>query len=111
MPSYTIRQKITLQTSNKILGKRIKIIVSLKDDNEYIDRIIGPIISIYPIKNRGLKNQVLIFYLDQLRMRWILYEYKQIEIPKNINKDCYILKTSDEAIAEDSVPIKINLPK
>ena len=111
MPSYTIRQKITQQTSNKILGKRIKIIISLNDNNEYFDRIIGPIISVYPIKNRGQKNQVLIFYLDEFQMKWILYEYEQIEIPKNINKDCYILKTSDEAIAEDSVPIKINISK
>ena len=80
MPSYVVRNTISKPTASNILGKTIRISL-INSDNLYCN--IGPICEIFPIKNDKQKL-VLIFYLDDDVMKWILYSYKQLEIPKNI---------------------------
>lgn len=106
MPSYVVRDTITKQTSNKIIGKNIGLY--LYTDNNYLYDI-GPICSIYPMKNSKDK-QVLIFYLDDDKMNWVLYIYKQIEVPKNMDSNSYNLIVESK-ISEGNVPVKITLDK
>lgn len=104
MPSYVIRKTITSLTKPKILGKLIRIFIK---NNENFLCEIGPICSVYPMKY-GNVNYVLIFYLNDIVMEWVLYNYKQIEIPKNSDQQIYNL-IINSSISEGDVPVKIIL--
>jgi len=106
MPSYVVRNTITKQTSNKIIGKNIGLY--LYTDSNYLHDI-GPICSIYPMKNSKDKF-VLIFYLEDGKMNWVLYIYKQIEVPKNMDINHYNLIVESK-INEGNVPVKLTLYK
>lgn len=106
MPSYTVRDTITKQSSNKIIGKYIKLY--LYTDSNYLHNI-GPICSIYPMKN-SKEKLVLLFYLEDNTMNWVLYNYKQIEVPKNTDAIFYNLIVHSR-ISEGVVPVKITLDK
>ena len=106
MPSYVVRDTITKQTSNKIIGKNIGLY--LYTDRNYLYDI-GPICSIYPMKNSKDKL-VLIFYLKDGKMNWVLYKYIQIEVPKNMGINIYNLIVESK-ISEGNVPVKITLDK
>ena len=105
MPSYVIRNTISKQTASNIIGKTIRISL-FNSDNLYCN--IGPVCDIYPIKNNRQKL-VLIFYIENDIMKWVLYEYKQLEIPKNINTNIYNLIIAIPPINNGEVPIKITI--
>ena len=74
-----------IKYNEEIINEDIIFLINKKiinSDNLYCN--IGPVCDIYPIKNNRQKL-VLIFYIENDIMKWVLYEYKQLEIPKNIN--------------------------
>ena len=106
MPSYVVRDTITQPTANKLIGKIIRL-SKLYCSESMLD--IGPICNIYPIKE-GNKRYAMIFYLDNGEMKWALYNYRQIEIPKSYDINIYNL-IINTIVNSGTVPVKIILEK
>ena len=106
MPSYVVRATITKQTCAKITGKSIRIYNGT--GNNFICDL-GPICSIYPMKY-GNNKSVLLFHLKNNMMEWVLYNYKQMEIPKNPDLNVFNL-IIDSCVSNGIVPVKITIDK
>ena len=105
MPSYVIRKTITDTTAENIKSKMIEF-----NYNNSKYKLINYICDIYPIKYEKNK-QILVFYLDNNLMKWELYNYEYIEIPRNKTNYVYIIHLSNLIINEGTVPISVKLKK